>query len=278
MDRKEIISKRLRECRENRRLKMTQVAEMLDFPYSTYANWETGQREPSSNDLARLAEFYRVSMDYLYGFKDDPTAYKQPEIKEGGKPLSALKEIMGEVKYLWNERDKNIKIPKSLYNQLLEDADMREERVNFIVRKIISSYYNSVEEERRKKEEKILKEEELTDYYIFLDRYLNATIGRSIQIGITNDRVGKESAQDVYILSNYKFSQPYRYLTLYLERKNEKWPITFNEIQDIKFLLCGDERLKTWIYMPRQTWRFYLNFDPEVIKDEKVSDKLDLTE
>ncbi|PRX71842.1 helix-turn-helix protein [Cohnella sp. SGD-V74] len=277
MERNEIIAERLKTCREKRKLKKTDVVELINVPYSTYANWESGAREPSSKDLVRLADFYRVSLDYLFGLTDVPTVPIQQDVKEGGKSLDALRGIVGDFKSLWNERDRNIKIRKSLYNQLFEDADMREDRVHFIVNRIISSYYIGIETERRKEEEEIQKEAELTDYYIYLDRYLHASIGHNVEIGITNERVGKEGTQDNYILMDYKLSQPYHYLKLHLERNNEKWPISFHEIQDIKFLKCGDDRLKVWIYMPKQTWRFYLNYDPRSVMSSEISDKLELT-
>lgn len=46
---------------------MKQAAESLELPYTTYVNYEKGVREPNSETLIRIADFYNVSTDYLMG-------------------------------------------------------------------------------------------------------------------------------------------------------------------------------------------------------------------
>lgn len=46
---------------------MKEAAEVLDMPYTTYVNYEKGTREPNSEVLIKIANFYDVSIDYLIG-------------------------------------------------------------------------------------------------------------------------------------------------------------------------------------------------------------------
>ena len=46
---------------------MKQAAVVLGLPYTTYVNYEKGVREPNSETLIKLADYYNVSTDYLMG-------------------------------------------------------------------------------------------------------------------------------------------------------------------------------------------------------------------
>lgn len=61
---------RLKELREDRQLNMRQAAKMLGIPYTTYISYEKGEREPNSEMLINLAEFFNCSIDYLVGRSD----------------------------------------------------------------------------------------------------------------------------------------------------------------------------------------------------------------
>lgn len=56
---------RMRELRLKRNLNMKEVAKALDIPYTTYVNYEKGAREPNSEMLVKIANFFEVSIDYL---------------------------------------------------------------------------------------------------------------------------------------------------------------------------------------------------------------------
>lgn len=62
-----MIRDRLIQLREERGLKRAEAARALRFPYTTYVNYETGQREPAHNALAQIADYYDVSVDFLLG-------------------------------------------------------------------------------------------------------------------------------------------------------------------------------------------------------------------
>ena len=46
---------------------MKECAAKLGIPYTTYVNYEKGVREPNSEMLVTLADFFGVSVDYLIG-------------------------------------------------------------------------------------------------------------------------------------------------------------------------------------------------------------------
>lgn len=51
---------------------MRQAAKLLGLPYTTYVNYEKGDREPNSEMLVYLADFYGVTVDYLIGKEKTP--------------------------------------------------------------------------------------------------------------------------------------------------------------------------------------------------------------
>lgn len=72
---KDILAKRLRECRDKIGLSQIKVATYCDITENAYQNYELAAREPRVSILARIAQFYGVSIDYLVGLTDDPAPY-----------------------------------------------------------------------------------------------------------------------------------------------------------------------------------------------------------
>ena len=64
--------RRFRDMREDADLSRRELAEKLNMPQTTYTRYETGQREIPLNIAIRLADFYKVSLDYLAGRTDKP--------------------------------------------------------------------------------------------------------------------------------------------------------------------------------------------------------------
>ncbi len=73
---KNILSKRLKECRKECGLTQNQVAIYCDITEKTYQNYELMTREPKIEILMRIAEFYDVSLDYLVGRTDKKNSHK----------------------------------------------------------------------------------------------------------------------------------------------------------------------------------------------------------
>ncbi|MCI8809824.1 MAG: helix-turn-helix transcriptional regulator [Oscillibacter sp.] len=71
--------KRLRDLREDHDLSQQRVAEQLNMYRSVYRRYEVGERETPAWVVVKLAEFYKVSSDYLLGLTDDPTPPPPPK-------------------------------------------------------------------------------------------------------------------------------------------------------------------------------------------------------
>ena len=58
---------RIRDLREDRDLRQTDVSKATGIDQKTLSNYETGKTSPDSYALIRLADFCGVSIDYLVG-------------------------------------------------------------------------------------------------------------------------------------------------------------------------------------------------------------------
>ena len=67
---KEILAKRLKECRKAKGMTQMQVATYCDITEKAYQNYELMTREPKLEILVRIADLYQVSLDYLTGRTD----------------------------------------------------------------------------------------------------------------------------------------------------------------------------------------------------------------
>ena len=65
------IFRRIRDLREDADLTQRAVGEEINVPQRTYAYYESGQRMIPPRVLIALADFYRVSIDYLLERTDD---------------------------------------------------------------------------------------------------------------------------------------------------------------------------------------------------------------
>ena len=64
--------KRMRDLREDHDKTQQEIAELLNMHRSVYRRCESGERETPSWVIVKLAQYYRVSTDYLLGLKDEP--------------------------------------------------------------------------------------------------------------------------------------------------------------------------------------------------------------
>lgn len=68
--------RRIRDLREDRDIKQKTVAEYLGMDPTVYRRYEKGVRSVPVDVVIRLADYYKVSTDYLLGRTDDPTPPK----------------------------------------------------------------------------------------------------------------------------------------------------------------------------------------------------------
>lgn len=72
MDREKIFQNRLRSIRNERGVSQRQAAQEFGITKVGYQNYESGRRQPSFDMLNALADFFGVSIDYLFGRTDNP--------------------------------------------------------------------------------------------------------------------------------------------------------------------------------------------------------------
>jgi transcriptional regulator with XRE-family HTH domain len=65
-----MIGQRLKLLREEKKLKQLDIAKILGVSRTTYTQYETGKSEPDLATVAKLADYFNVSVDYLLGKTD----------------------------------------------------------------------------------------------------------------------------------------------------------------------------------------------------------------
>lgn len=81
------MKNRLKELREQRHLYQKDIATMLDIAVSTYSYWEKGTYEPDQKSLAKLADFFGVSVDYLLG-REPSKNEKCPTVRDARSDIA----------------------------------------------------------------------------------------------------------------------------------------------------------------------------------------------
>lgn len=97
------LAVRLKQLRLDKQLRQEQVARLVGVSKGAISAYETDIRQPSYEVLIRLANLYRVSVDYLLGRTDDRTldisgltAHEVAIITELVASMSAKNQKMGE--------------------------------------------------------------------------------------------------------------------------------------------------------------------------------------
>lgn len=65
------LSERLKELRIEANLTQKELANKLKIGQSTIVGYEKGEREATISNLSRYADYFEVSLDFLYGREDD---------------------------------------------------------------------------------------------------------------------------------------------------------------------------------------------------------------
>ena len=64
--------KNLKKIRTQNKKQQQEVADYLGINRVSYARYESGERQPDFQTVANLADYFKVSVDYLLGRTDDP--------------------------------------------------------------------------------------------------------------------------------------------------------------------------------------------------------------
>lgn len=64
---KPILAQRLKELRKEHNLTQQEVADKINISRPAYSQYEIGKKEPRLYTLIAIADFYKISVDYLLG-------------------------------------------------------------------------------------------------------------------------------------------------------------------------------------------------------------------
>ena len=84
---------RINELRLRKGKSMMQAAKELEIPYTTFVNYEKGDREPNSEMLIKLADYFETSVDYLICRSDEEKVETLLFAKGEIIPLPKTKEV-----------------------------------------------------------------------------------------------------------------------------------------------------------------------------------------
>ncbi len=84
---------RLKELRTEKKISMAQIARDLNIPYTTYVNYEKEEREPNSEMLIKLANYFNVSIDYIIGRSSDRKDSDNTSSISGIIPFPKMKKV-----------------------------------------------------------------------------------------------------------------------------------------------------------------------------------------
>lgn len=76
-EKKITFGERIKEQRQRRRWTMEELAGKVEMAKSSIAGYESENRQPPIHLLAKFAEVFKVSTDYLLGLTDDPDPKKE---------------------------------------------------------------------------------------------------------------------------------------------------------------------------------------------------------
>lgn len=75
------MQNRIKDLREDRDLRQSDLAIATGIDQRTISNYETGKTNPDSDALIKLADFFGVSIDYLVGRKSFDSSTNEARIK-----------------------------------------------------------------------------------------------------------------------------------------------------------------------------------------------------
>lgn len=122
---KEQIGKRLRDLRTGIRMTQVEIAKALGTQQSTINRYEQGQSVPSPEIFVRYADYFDVSMDYLYCRTDDPRGrlynYQPEALTERAKENQEMKDF---IEMCFDPKSPvNGRLKEALFNLLREGGE-----------------------------------------------------------------------------------------------------------------------------------------------------------
>lgn len=84
-----VLAERLRTLRESVKLSQEKMGRLVGMKQSSVNRYESGQSDPSPETLLRYADYFDVSLDYIFGRTDKPqgTLYEYKPKFEQNDPV-----------------------------------------------------------------------------------------------------------------------------------------------------------------------------------------------
>lgn len=101
------VADRLRNLRNSVSLSQVKMAEIVGVKQSSLNRYEQNQASPNYETLTRYADFFDVSMDYIFGRTDNPQGKLydyQPKIQQSNPEVKQFVEMCFDPKSPMNER------------------------------------------------------------------------------------------------------------------------------------------------------------------------------
>lgn len=87
---KNIFGNRLKELRTEKDITGEDLGKILNVTKAAISNWESGNRSPDSNTVIKIADFFDVSLDYLYGKTDSKHNIPKGKVDEDVEKLAKI--------------------------------------------------------------------------------------------------------------------------------------------------------------------------------------------
>ena len=97
------VGKKIVALREARGIRREEAAQALGLAYGRLSKYEQGIREPDMATLKRIAEYFNVSLDYLYGRSESDFVDRLPLDLREWILSPANREFLVACKEAWND-------------------------------------------------------------------------------------------------------------------------------------------------------------------------------
>ncbi len=91
-----MIFDRIKELREQTGMSARKFAEIIGIKYTTYYGYENGTREPGSQTVTKICNYFGCTADYLLGLSDDPKGYFDEKETSPAPAKAETKEVTRE--------------------------------------------------------------------------------------------------------------------------------------------------------------------------------------
>lgn len=91
-----MIFDRIKELREQTGMSARKFAEIIGIKYTTYYGYESGTREPGSQTVTKICNYFGCTADYLLGLSDDPKGYFDEKETSPAPAKAETKEVTRE--------------------------------------------------------------------------------------------------------------------------------------------------------------------------------------